>query len=113
VQQILGEGPLQKVTPFTTESVQELRRELEDIKRTGIAFSRQGAIVGVGAVAAGVRNAAHETIAGLNITFPIHLVPESSIEALAHLTMQAAERISQRVGSLSLKEPYQRSDASE
>ncbi len=113
VQQILGEGPLPKVTPFTTESVEQLNRELEDIKRTGIAFSRQGAIVGVGAVAAGISNAAHEVIAGLNVTFPIHLVPESSIEALAHLTVQAAERISQRVGALSLKEPYQLLDTKE
>jgi hypothetical protein len=41
------------------------------------------------------------TIAGLNVTYPVYLVSEDEIELLTRLTVEAAERISQRVGSLS------------
>lgn len=111
VQEILGDGPLQQMTPFTIGSVDQLRGELAEIRRTGIAISRQEAIVGVGAVAVGITNVQGDTIAALNIVYPIHLVTETEIEALTRLTRDAAARIAQRVGTLAFKEPHRRPDA--
>src|SRR5207244_1245474 len=37
VREILGDGPLRQVTPFTVASVEQLCSELEEIRRVGIA----------------------------------------------------------------------------
>ncbi len=102
VRRILGEGPLPKITPYTIDSVERLLAELGEVRRTGIAISRQEAILGVGAVAAGITNMHGRWIAGLNVVYPIHLVPEQEIEQLGRLTVQAARRIAQQLGGLSL-----------
>jgi DNA-binding IclR family transcriptional regulator len=99
---ILDEVPLARVTPHTIVSVERLLGELEEIRRTGIAISRQEAIVGVGAVAAGVRNADGRCIAGLNVVYPIHLVAEPDLAELSRLTIDAAAKIARQVGRLSL-----------
>ena len=57
------------MTPFTVQSVEQLCGELEEIRRAGVAISRQEAIVGVGAVAAGIMNMHGDTIAALNVAF--------------------------------------------
>jgi DNA-binding IclR family transcriptional regulator len=100
---ILGEGPLAGVTSHTIVSVERLLGELEEIRRAGVAISRQEAIVGVGAVAAGITNADGRCIAGLNVVYPIHLVAESDLAELSRLTLDAAARISRQVGRLSLE----------
>jgi DNA-binding IclR family transcriptional regulator len=102
VRHILGAGPLPKVTPHTIDSADRLLAELEEVRRTGIAISRQEAIPGVGAAAAGITNMHGACIAGLNVVYPIHLVPEQEIEQLGRLTVEAARRIAQRLGGLSL-----------
>ena len=102
VRRILGEGPLTKITPYTIDSVERLLAELDEVRCTGIAISRQEAILGVGAVAAGITNVHGRCIAGLNVVYPIHLVPEQEIEQLGRLTVQAARRIAQQLGGLSL-----------
>lgn len=111
VREILGDGPLPKLTPHTIDSVERMDAELAEVRRTGIAISRQEAIVGAGAVAAGITNALEETIAGVNVTYPVYLVEEHEIATLARLTAEAAGRISQRVGAMSFAEPYRRPDA--
>jgi DNA-binding IclR family transcriptional regulator len=107
---ILGDGPLPKLTPHTIDSVERIDAELSEVRRTGIATSQQEAIIGAGAVAAGIKNAQGETIAGLNVTYLIHIVPEEERATLAHLTVEAARRISQRVGTLSLEGMHRRPD---
>jgi DNA-binding IclR family transcriptional regulator len=102
VRAMLGDGPLTKITPFTIESVDVLCAELEEIRRTKVAISRQEAIIGAGAVAAVITNVRGKQIAGLNITYPIHLVSETDIATLTRLTIEAAGLISERVSSLSL-----------
>jgi DNA-binding IclR family transcriptional regulator len=103
VREILGDDPLPKLTPHTIDSVERIEAELVNVRHTGVARSRQEAIVGAGAVAAGITNANGATIAGLNVTYPVYLVSEDEIELLTRLTVEAAERISQRVGSLSFE----------
>lgn len=100
---LLRESPLVKVTPYTIDSVEQLLAELEEIRRTGIALSRQEAIIGAGAVATGITNTYGRCIAGLNVTYPIHLVTEQETTELGRLTMEATRKISQQIGRLSLE----------
>jgi DNA-binding IclR family transcriptional regulator len=88
-----------------------MHTELAEVRRTGIARSRQEAIVGAGAVAAGITNAKGDTIAGLNVTYPIALVSEEETATLTRLTVEAAGQISRRVGTLSFDEPHRRADS--
>lgn len=111
VRAMLGDGPLPKLTPYTIDSAERMHAELAEVRRTGIARSRQEAIVGAGAVAAGITNAKGETIAGLNVTYPVALVSEEETVTLTRLTVEAAARISQRVGTLSFDEPHRRVDS--
>ena len=101
VREILGSGPLVKSTPFTIDSIDQLAVELDEIRRTGIAVSRQEAIVGVGSVAAGITNANGDCIAGISVVYPFHLVTEQEMAAMAQLTTKAANQISQRLCNLS------------
>ena len=98
-----------KITPYTIDSTEQWLAELVEIQQTGIAHSRQEAIIGAGAVATGITNAYGRCIAGLNVTYPIHLVTEQETTELGRLTMEAARKISQQIGRLSL-EPDLRED---
>lgn len=101
-ERILDGGPLTKLTPFTIDSSDALRAELAEIRRTGVAFSDQESVPGVGAVAAGIRNANGYCVAALSVVFPFHLVTGEEREKLTCSTRDAAHRISERVGCLAL-----------
>ena len=95
-------APLAKTTPYTIDSAAALRKELDEARITGLAYSDQESVLGVGAVAAGIRNATGDCIAGLNVVYPYQLVQGEQRAALARLTLETACRISERVGHLAL-----------
>jgi DNA-binding IclR family transcriptional regulator len=96
-------APLTKMTPFTIDSADTLRAELAEVRITGLAFSEQESVLGVGAIAAGIRNATGICIAGLNVVYPYQLIQGDQRAALARLTLETAHRISERVGHLTLR----------
>jgi DNA-binding IclR family transcriptional regulator len=95
-------APLAKMTAFTVDAVDKLRAELAEVLVTGIAYSEQESVLGVGAVAAGIRNATGVCIAGLNVVYPYQLIQGEARDNLARLTLETAHRISERVGHLAL-----------
>jgi DNA-binding IclR family transcriptional regulator len=99
---LINGSPLIKLTPFTIDSIDILRAELDEIRRTSVAFSDQESVPGVGAVAAAVRNANGSTIAAINVVFPFHLVNQEERATLSRLVVDAARRLSHRVGCLVL-----------
>jgi DNA-binding IclR family transcriptional regulator len=101
-ERILNEVPLSKLTAYTIDEIEALRAELAEVQRTGVAFSGQESVPGVGAVAAGIRNANGHCVAALNVVYPFHLVSAEECETLTRLTRDAAHRISERVGCLAL-----------
>lgn len=104
IRELLGPGPLPKVTPYTTESLDALLEELERIRETGIAISREESIIGVGGVAAPVKNSLGECIAAVGIAYPAHVVTEADITEFGRLVREGAETLSQAIGSLSLQQ---------
>lgn len=103
-ERVLEGVPLVKLTPYTIDSVEVLRAELNEIRRTGVAFSNQESVLGIGAIAAGIRNAHGSTIAGINVVFPYHLVTPEERERIVRRALDAARQISERVGCLALAE---------
>jgi DNA-binding IclR family transcriptional regulator len=102
-ERILEITPLVKQTPFTIDSVEALRAELDEIRRTGVAFSNQESVLGIGAIAAGIRNSNGSMIAGITIVFPFHLVSGEERAMVVRLALEAAQHISERVGCLALQ----------
>ncbi len=97
VRAVVGPSPLLKVTPYTIDSVDRLLAELDDVRQTGIAHNQQEAVVGVGAVAAPVIDAAGSYVAGLSIVYPIHFVAQQEVEELAAAAKAAAAQVSERL----------------
>jgi DNA-binding IclR family transcriptional regulator len=106
---LLAGMALAKLTPFTIDSVDALRAELAEIRKTGVAYSNQESVLGVGAVAAPVRNANGATLAAIAVVYPFHLVNRDARKRITRLTLEAATRISERVGWVTLASAYGRS----
>ena len=98
IRELLGTGPLLKLTSHTIDSVERLILEIEQVRRTGIAFIREETTQGIGAAAAGVCDRSGECVAGLSLLFPI-VMPESEIQALGRVLAEAANTISNRLGA--------------
>ena len=108
-ERILAHAGLSKLTPFSIDSLEALEAELAEVRRTGVAFSRQESVLGVGAVAAAVRNANGVAIAAISVVFPFHLVQREQRKRITRLTLEAATRISERVGWHTLTHAHGRS----
>ena len=99
IRQVVGSDPLPKVTPYTIDRIERLLDEVNAVRRSGIAYNREEAIVGAGSVAVGIHDARGECVAGLGIVFPTHIVSEAEVEALVPLVRTAGTEISQRLGA--------------
>jgi DNA-binding IclR family transcriptional regulator len=98
VRAILGDGALAQWTANTPATVEQLLRELVEIRQRGYATNREESVLGSGGVAAPVVDHLGTVTAGLFITFPVQFVPETDRHALAELAVEAAQRISRQLG---------------
>jgi DNA-binding IclR family transcriptional regulator len=99
VRSILGDGALQQWTANTPATVEQLLRELAEIRQRGYATNREESVLGSGGVAAPVVDRVGSVTAGLFITFPVQFVPEDQMHSLAQLAVEAAQRISRQLGA--------------
>lgn len=98
VRDILGNGPLQQWTPHTPATVDQLIRELAEIRQRGYATNREESVLGSGGVAAPVVDGSGAVAAGLVVTFPVQFVSEEEMHAMAEPVVEAARRISRQLG---------------
>jgi DNA-binding IclR family transcriptional regulator len=94
IRRLIGDGPLPRHTPHTITSPVELLAELAQVRRDGVAYNRQEAVLGVGAVAAPIVDGAGACVAGMSIVYPIHLVTEDEAREMESLVRAAAGQIS-------------------
>jgi IclR family KDG regulon transcriptional repressor len=93
----VGPDPLPQMTPYSIASLDQLMVQVTEIRHTGIARNQDEAILGTGSVAAGIRNAQGETVAGLGIVFPSHIVSAEEIERLAVVVLRAGQDIERQL----------------
>jgi len=99
--EIDGLYPEEKLKPLTKKTVPtktELKYELEQIRKSGVAFNFEQAHEGVEAVAAMIRNASGKAIAATAIPVPIVRMNEVRRKKLASLIKMGAGLISYRLG---------------
>lgn len=92
-------GPLEKLTPKTKVSREELEHTLAKIQSSGVACSFGERQPGTGSVAAPVFGIDGYSRGSLSICGPIHRFDEAAVERFAPLVREAAREVSLQLGA--------------
>lgn len=93
--------PEEKLAPLTNKTIPtktELKRELEQIRKTGIAFDREGSYEGVEAIGSVIRNASGKAVAAMSIAVPVFRMNEANRKRLTTLVRLGVSLIGYRLG---------------
>jgi DNA-binding IclR family transcriptional regulator len=101
---IIAKEGLKRYTPNTISEVKKLKAHLREIRKRGYAFSDQEVDRDVRAVAAPILNGVGELVAGLSVAGPVYRINKKQISSCAKLVMQYAQKISNKLGSISRNE---------
>ena len=97
--ELIAQMTLTKRARNTITSKKALRDELDEIQEAGFAVDDQELVANVYAIAAPVRNDAHETIAAIALAAPSSIISlEELVDALGPHLVSTADRISARLG---------------
>lgn len=99
VARLLGNEPFRRLTPKTKIRLRPLLQELNDVRRLGYAVSDEENIENVFAVGAVVRDSSGRAVASVSGAVQHHQLRKSDIERLCGVVVNAAERISRRLGA--------------
>lgn len=91
--------PLQGYTRRTIVGPDSLLRALSEVRVRGYAVDDEERTEGMRCVAAGIRNAYGETIAGLSVSGPVSRVRPDDVPFLAARVVEAAEAVSLALGA--------------
>jgi IclR family transcriptional regulator, pca regulon regulatory protein len=96
---LISRMKLTKRGPNTITSKRALREELDEIEAAGFAVDDQELIASVYAIAAPVRNEAHETVAAVALAAPSTVISlEELVDGLGPHVLSTADHISARLG---------------
>ncbi len=85
-------------TRKTIATKTELKLELQQIRKTGISFNREGAHIGVEAVGSIIRDASGKAVAAMSISIPVHRMNQVSRDRLVTLIRLGSRLTSYRLG---------------
>jgi IclR family KDG regulon transcriptional repressor len=97
VRQLLTKHALDRLTPHTITDVGRLERQLEKVRRNGFAVNRGETYVGVGSVAAPVRDRSGAVVASVSNGFPLGAEARMNWNQLAVGVVSCADAISRRL----------------
>lgn len=95
---ILAASDLRPLTPATRVSLDEIRAQLEEVRRTGVSVSREEVIAGIAAVSAPVFNANGYPIAAVSLAMPSTALTGAYLEQLREAVRRAAQKLSAQLG---------------
>ena len=98
INEIYPEEQLRQLTPKTIITRTVLKDELQQVKRKGVSFNREGAHVGVEGIGSVIRDASGRVVAAISISVPVFRINDTSREQLAKLMKTSASLISYRLG---------------
>lgn len=99
VERILSR-PLQAFTDKTTTDPELLRDRLERVRRDGFAVAVEEYAEGVATIAAPVRNARMEVVAGISISGPYQRLAPPRMESLIAAVRKGAQELTTRLGAV-------------
>jgi DNA-binding IclR family transcriptional regulator len=95
---LLTKAPLEALTPNTITDVRRLEQQLAQVRRSGYATNRGEAFVGVGSVAAPVRDRSGAVVAAVSNGFPLVAESRTGWKQMAVEVVRCADEISERLG---------------
>lgn len=100
--------PDEKLRPVTKKTIvnkKELKKELEQIRKTGVSFSDGGTYDSLFGIASLIRDASGKGVAALSINLPTFKIDLVNKEKLATLVKMGANLISYRLGYQNMVNP--------
>jgi DNA-binding IclR family transcriptional regulator len=85
--------PLEAITERTITEPVELRRQIEQVRRNGVAISTGEYEIGLNSVSAAARDARNRPIAFFTITGPNYRLPRERLKELSPLVLAAAKQL--------------------
>jgi len=92
------DAPREAFTPNTLVDRADLLADLDVIRSRGYSFDNEEKNLGMRCIAAPIRNAYGETVAGLSVSGPTHRMALDQVAAMAAHVMDAAAEVSQALG---------------
>ena len=89
---------LQPLTNLTVSSKTQLKKELEQVRKSGIAFDIEGSYLGVVCVSSAIRDASGHAVAAMSISGPLVRMQHELRERFAPMVKLGAQAISYRLG---------------
>jgi IclR family acetate operon transcriptional repressor len=97
--------PLERSTPSTITDVATLRVQLDEIRARGYAQTLEELEEGLNAVAGPIRRAEGDVIAALSVSGPAFRMRPADLPRVGHMTMDAADAVSRRLGYVERRRP--------
>ena len=100
--------PGESLKPSTKKTIvtkKQLKLELEQIKRTSIAYSREESFEGIEAIASLIRDASSKALAATSIAVPVFRMNEVIRRQLATLIVMGSNLISYQIGYKAMPSP--------
>ena len=94
----LANGTLPKITSHTITDPNQLKEEIEKVRKQGYAISKGENIIDANAIAAPVFDFNQELIGAIGIAAPSHRLKDSQIKDRLKIILRAAEEVSAKFG---------------
>jgi DNA-binding IclR family transcriptional regulator len=92
VDEVMAAG-LRRYTPYTIVAPGHLRRNLAEVRRTGVAVAHEEMTVGRVSVATALFDAAEQAVAALSIVVPTSVDPQRLVPAVRTAALCASRRL--------------------
>jgi len=93
--------PAEKLRPLTEKTIAtrtELKLELEQVRKTGISFDREGYSEGIVGIGSAIRGTSGRAVAAMSIALPVFKIHQNTIDRLVTLVRLGTSLISYRIG---------------
>lgn len=98
VDEILKDSPPVAVTPFTKTNITDIKKELQEVRRQGIGYSKEEGIPGVTGLAAPVFNATGSPVAALGVGVPSSQLIGRDMTPVEDALRESAQQLSAQLG---------------
>lgn len=98
IDNLIPEESLKPVTSKTVSTKKELKRLLEQVRKTGISYNQEGMHEGIYGIAAAIRDSNGSAVAAMALPVPIFMINQAKLKLLGDLAKLGARLISYRLG---------------
>jgi DNA-binding IclR family transcriptional regulator len=99
LERAIAEAGIKSLGPNTVADAQELKAQLQKVRKTGVAETREETMGGLAAQAVPVFGEGQEIVAALGFVYPVHLLTPSKRKTYREMLHTAARTLSAKLGA--------------